>query len=69
MRRSVAFTGAKVGDHKLDSAWTDYSYRVYYQSFDVTASLRTGANAFGVMLGNGWWSCGPARFATCIMYV
>jgi len=48
--------GRKVGDHVLDPATTDYSKRTLYVTYDVTDRLRQGANAVGVMLGNGWYS-------------
>ncbi|MBI4165416.1 MAG: family 78 glycoside hydrolase catalytic domain, partial [Acidobacteria bacterium] len=33
--------------------------RVLYATYDVTAYLQSGANALGVMLGNGWYSAEP----------
>lgn len=47
--------GAKVGDQVLTPGWTSYSKRVQYQSYDVSASLKKGANALGVTLANGWY--------------
>ncbi|KAH3756042.1 rhamnosidase B [Pelomyxa schiedti] len=41
---------------KLDPTWTLYEKRVMYVTYDVTSILRTGTNAIGVMLGNGWYS-------------
>ena len=48
--------GHKVSDHVLDPAATDYDKRVFYVTHDVTDQLKKGANALGVMLGNGWYS-------------
>ena len=48
--------GEKIGDHVLDPATTDYAKRILYAPYDVTALLREGPNAVGVMLGNGWYS-------------
>ena len=48
--------GWRVGDEVLDPAQTDYETRVFYASHDVTSLLREGANALGVMLGNGWYN-------------
>jgi alpha-L-rhamnosidase len=45
--------GAKVGDHVLDPALTDYDKRDLYETFDVTSQLKQGTNAIGVILGNG----------------
>jgi alpha-L-rhamnosidase len=50
--------GNKVGDHVLDPGTTDYNKRVLYETYNVTDYLKTGANAVGVMLGNGWFSPG-----------
>jgi len=48
--------GRKVSDHVLDPATTDYDKQTLYVTHDVTNMLRKGANAVGVMLGNGWFS-------------
>jgi alpha-L-rhamnosidase len=48
--------GSKLGDHLLDPAYTDYDRRVLYATYDVTAQLRSGQNALGVILGNGWYN-------------
>lgn len=49
--------GGKVGDHLLDPGYTRYDRRALYVTYDVTAQLQDGANALGVMLGNGWFNC------------
>ncbi len=51
--------GAKVGDHVLDPGWTSYAKRVLYSTYDVTAQLKPGRNAVGIMLGNGWFNPYP----------
>jgi len=56
--------GKKIGDHVLDPATTYYNNdqsfelgsRVLYVTYDITKYLKTGRNAIGVMLGNGWYS-------------
>jgi len=45
--------GAKAGDAVLSPALSDYEKRVYYVTYDVTGLLKQGANALGVVLGNG----------------
>lgn len=45
--------GEKVGDDALAPTPTDYGKRVPYNVYDVTAHVRTGENAIGVVLGNG----------------
>lgn len=63
--------GHKVGDHVLDPNWTDFDNRLLqdliyphedvsrkralYVTYDITSLLKSGSNAFGVMLGNGWY--------------
>lgn len=48
--------GLKVGDRFLDPAWSLYEKTVYYDTFDITEALREGENAFGVMLGKGFYN-------------
>lgn len=45
--------GKKVGHDVLVPALSEYEKRVYYMTYDVTHLLDPGANAIGVMLGNG----------------
>eukprot|EP01052_Picozoa_sp_SAG31_P069081 SAG31_NODE_27897_length_418_cov_1.438871_1_plen_115_part_10 len=53
--------GEKVSDHEL-GAFTTYTERVYYDTWDVTAQLNgiVGADAkthaVGVSLGDGWYA-------------
>jgi alpha-L-rhamnosidase len=53
--------GSKVGDHELDPGWTDFAKRVSYQTFDVTKQVKSGENALGVMLGNGFYNPLPIK--------
>jgi len=47
--------GKKVSDDVLSPTLTDYSQEVLYRTYDVTSFVKPGANAVGVMLGNGWY--------------
>lgn len=47
--------GKRVGDQALAPGWTDYRERVVYQTYDVTADLKAGANAMGALLAPGWY--------------
>ena len=49
----LRINGQKVGDHLIDPGETDYARLALYSSFDVTAMLDAGANAVGIILGNG----------------
>lgn len=53
--------GRNVGDHFLDPAWSVYERTVYYSTFDVTAALRPGAHALGMMLGKGFYNTAGDR--------
>jgi alpha-L-rhamnosidase len=52
----LRINGKKVGDAVMQPAFTCYDKRALYITHDVTRLLRTGANAIGVMLGNGWFN-------------
>jgi alpha-L-rhamnosidase len=47
--------GARVGDDPLAPSWTIHTKRVLYQTYDVTSHLKSGANAIGAMLADGWF--------------
>lgn len=49
--------GARVGDFELTPGWTDYHRRIPYEAYDVTRHLKSGENAIGIVLGDGWY-CG-----------
>lgn len=47
--------GQKVGDGYLNPGWTDFRYRIMYNTYDVTDLLCQGKNGLGIELGNGWF--------------
>ncbi|KAA3656798.1 MAG: hypothetical protein DWQ10_14620 [Calditrichaeota bacterium] len=53
---SAKLNGEKIGRDYLDPAWSDFSKRVYYRSYDLTKSLKSGMNCIGVTLGNGFYN-------------
>lgn len=57
---TAQLNGVRVGDFVLAPGYTDYRKRVQYQTYDVTALLRTGNNLWTVQLADGWYrgSCG-----------
>ena len=57
----ASLNGQPVGDHALDPAWTVYSKRVFYSTYDVSELLRDGTNSLAVTLGNGWYNPLPLR--------
>ncbi len=46
--------GKPVGKDVFGTLQTDYTKTVYYNTYDVTSLLRTGNNAVGSLLGNGY---------------
>tara|TARA_R110002051_G_C8768907_1_gene503042 strand:- start:13611 stop:16466 length:2856 start_codon:yes stop_codon:yes gene_type:complete len=47
--------GEKVGNHVLDPAPSNYDKQAYYVKYDVTKEIKEGKNAFGIILGNGFY--------------
>ncbi len=47
--------GQRVGDQLFTPGWTSYRRRLQYQTYDVTALVKPGANVVGAMLGDGWY--------------
>ncbi|MFI7294893.1 family 78 glycoside hydrolase catalytic domain [Streptomyces sp. NPDC050121] len=46
--------GSPVGDEVLAPGWTSYRHRLLVRSHDLTATVRTGTNTFGAIVGDGW---------------
>ncbi len=59
----VFLNGTRVGDDHYNPGLTQYNVTHLYQTYDVTALVKTGDNALGAMLGEGWWS-GLLSFGT-----
>ena len=47
--------GVSVGDDVLSPGWTVYSDRLRYSTYDVTSTIRQGANAIGMTVAEGWF--------------
>jgi len=52
----MTVNGERIGSSELAPAWSEYDKTVYYNVYDVTAQLRKGRNAVGIMLGNGFFN-------------
>jgi alpha-L-rhamnosidase len=48
--------GQKVGNDVLTPGWTQFTKRVYYQTYDVTGMVQSGANTISAILGDGWYA-------------
>ena len=51
----INLNGKKVGDEFFTPGWTSYHSNLQYQVYDVTAQLKKGENAIGIILGDGWY--------------
>jgi alpha-L-rhamnosidase len=51
----MSLNGTKVGNDVLSPGWTDYNDTILYDTRDITALVRAGANAVGLTLGNGMY--------------
>jgi alpha-L-rhamnosidase len=48
--------GQKVGNDVLTPGWSEFSKRVYYQTYDVTGMVQGGTNVISAVLGDGWFA-------------
>lgn len=73
LRRAVVFVcglgqyemllnGKKVGEDLLTPGWTKYDKTCLYDTYDVTRVLHPGANAIGLLLGNGMYHVAGGRY-------
>jgi alpha-L-rhamnosidase len=51
----VEINGSRIGADALAPDWTVYGERLTYRTYDVLDALRTGGNAIGAWLGDGWY--------------
>lgn len=67
IRRAVAYAsalgiyelqinGKPISDQMFTPGWSDYIKRVYYNTFDATGLLKSGDNAVGAIVADGWYS-------------
>ncbi|NOY40297.1 MAG: family 78 glycoside hydrolase catalytic domain [Planctomycetes bacterium] len=50
----IHLNGHNISDQILAPEITTYDKRIHYQTLDVTEQIRSGANAIGAILGDGW---------------
>ncbi|MEY4018729.1 MAG: hypothetical protein RLZZ590_29 [Actinomycetota bacterium] len=51
----LMINGKKVGDEFFAPGWTTYQQRILSSTYDVTEYLQSGQNAWGILLGDGWY--------------
>lgn len=64
----LRLNGRKVGNDVLTPGWTEFTKRVYYQTYDVTTAVQSGANTIGAILGDGWYASDLAFKGTRLNY-
>ncbi|HYW78040.1 MAG TPA: alpha-L-rhamnosidase N-terminal domain-containing protein, partial [Thermoguttaceae bacterium] len=47
--------GRRINDAFFAPGWTDYRQRAYYNTYDVTEMVRSGENALGAWVADGWY--------------
>lgn len=52
----LLINGERVGDDYFTPGWTDYSKRIYYNTYDVAELLKQGSNTIAVILADGWYA-------------
>lgn len=52
----LSVNGRRVTDDYFSPGWTDYAKRIYYRTYDVTDVLKSGDNAIGAVLADGWYA-------------
>jgi alpha-L-rhamnosidase len=52
----LQINGKRVGEDYFTPGWTDYTRRVYYQTYDVTDLLTKSGNTIGAILADGWYA-------------
>ena len=52
----ASINGQPITDNRLTPGWRDYHQTIEYQIYDVSQLLKTGGNAIGVILADGWYA-------------
>jgi len=63
----ASINGEKVGNAFLTPGWTNYDKTVFYNSYDVTSMIKTGKNAVGAIVGNGFYNINRERYRKLVI--
>jgi alpha-L-rhamnosidase len=63
----LRLNGRRVGDGFLAPGWTDYRKSCLYDTHDVTPLVRTGRNAVGLIVGNGFFNINRERYRKLVI--
>lgn len=58
----ASLNGVRLGDNFLAPGWTHYNETALYNTYDLTKALRSGENALGVIVGNGFFNVNKERY-------
>jgi hypothetical protein len=58
----LSVNGTKIGNAFLSPGWTYFDKTVLYDTYDITGQLQQGANAIGVIVGNGFYNINRERY-------
>lgn len=58
----LSINGEKIGNSFLAPGWTNYDKKVLYNIYDVTNIVKTGDNAIGAIVGNGFYNISRERY-------
>lgn len=53
---NVEINGKRVSDEMLAPGWSAYQRRIHSRTYDVTQMVKSGGNAIGATLADGWYS-------------
>jgi alpha-L-rhamnosidase len=51
----LMINGQRIGEEYFTPGYNSYDFWLQYQTYDITSQLKSGDNAIGLMLGNGWY--------------
>ena len=63
----ASINGRKVGQNFLTPGWTNYDKVCLYNTYDVTEYLKSGKNAIGVIVGNGFYNINRERYRKLVI--
>ncbi len=59
--------GKNIGDRFLAPGWTLYQKRCLYNTYDITEQIKSGENAIGVIVGNGFYNINRERYRKLVV--
>ncbi len=59
--------GERVGNSFLSPGWTYYQKRYLYNTYDITAQVKMGDNALGMIVGNGFYNINRERYRKLVI--